>query len=113
MSIGLMRLYMGIQVNGPDRHDVIFSVWDNGDTDIDPNLAEHLKSGTLDSDEDIAIERFGNEGIGSKVFKQDDYWVPGEFVQFICNARPAIQKIIKENREIVEYIINGQKVLIK
>lgn len=103
MVIGQSRLYMGIQANGTNRHDVIFSVWDNGDTDIDPGLSEYLKSGAIDSGEGVTIERFGNEGTGTKAFKMGEYWTPGEFVQFICNARPATQTITNNDGTTDEY----------
>ena len=103
MAIGQSRLYMGIQANGANRHDVIFSVWDNGDTDIDPNLSEYLKSGAIDSGEGVTIERFGNEGTGTKAFKMGEHWTPGEFVQFICNARPATQTITQSDGTTTEY----------
>ena len=102
MCIGQADLYMGIQVNS-GRRDVIFSVWDDGDTDSDPNLPDYKKSGTFDSGEGVTIERFGNEGTGTKAFKQGTYWNPGQFVQFICNATPYSQKVVNENGATVTY----------
>ena len=49
------------------------------------------------------IERFGNEGTGTKAFKQGTYWNPGQFVQFICNATPYSQKVVNENGATVTY----------
>lgn len=88
MTLGILSGYMGIQVNGPDRHDVIFSMWDNGSTDEDPDLPDYLRSGSLDAGEGVLIERFGNEGTGTKAFRTGNYWRPGQWVKFLTNARP-------------------------
>ena len=102
MAIGQDRFYMGIQVN-EGRRDVIFSVWDNGDTDTDPNLPDYKRSATLDSGEGVTIERFGNEGTGTKAFKKGTYWTPGKFVQFLVNATPIEQTVTNENGVSVQY----------
>lgn len=102
MCIGQANMYMGIQVNS-GRRDVIFSVWDNGDTDSDPNLPDYKKSNTFDSGEGVTIGRFGNEGTGTKAFKQGTLWAPGQFVQFICNATPYSQKVLNENGATITY----------
>ena len=87
MSLGVFHGYMGIQVNG-NRHDIIFSMWDNGNTDNDRNLPDYLRSGSLDANGGVAISRFGGEGTGTKAYRAGDYWVPGQWVKFLCNARP-------------------------
>ena len=102
MAIGQDRLYMGIQVNS-GRRDVIFSVWDNGDTDTDPNLPDYKRSATLASGEGVTIERFGNEGTGTKAFKKGTYWTPGQYVQFLVNATPYDQTVTNENGVDVLY----------
>src|SRR5574344_113482 len=88
MAIGFSGGYMGIQNNGTDRHDVIFSIWDNGSTDTDPGLANYKKAGAVDAGPNVAVNRFGNEGTGAQTFAKGNFWTPGKFVQFISNARP-------------------------
>jgi hypothetical protein len=88
MSLGVLSGYMGIQVNGESRHDVIFSMWDDGSTDSDPGLPNYKKAGAVDASPDVTVSRFGNEGTGVKTFAAGDWWKPGTFVQFITNARP-------------------------
>ncbi len=90
MSLGVLGGYMGIQVNGNNTHDIIFSMWDNGSTDSDPNLPDYLRSGSLDGNGGVALTRFGGEGTGAKAFRSGQYWVPGKWVQFLCNARPEL-----------------------
>lgn len=92
MSLGVLKGYMGIQMNGYDakgqpRHDVIFSMWDDGSTDEDPNLPEYLKAGAVDAGEGVTVQRFNNEGTGAKTFKSGNNWKAGTFVQFITNVR--------------------------
>lgn len=88
MAIGFSGGYMGIQNNGTNRHDVIFSIWDNGSTEKDPGLANYKKAGAVDAGPNIQVNRFGNEGTGAQTLAAGDYWTPGKFVQFISNARP-------------------------
>lgn len=92
MSLGVLKGYMGIQMNGyfdngQPRHDVIFSMWDDGSTDEDPNLPEYLKAGAVDAGEGVTVQRFNNEGTGAKTFKSGNNWKAGTFVQFITNVR--------------------------
>ncbi len=89
MSLGVLHGYMGIQVNG-NRHDIIFSMWDNGNTDTDKNLPDYLRSGSLDSNGGVAISRFGGEGTGTKAYRAGEYWVPGQWVKFLTNMRPEV-----------------------
>lgn len=87
MSLGVLQGYMGIQVND-GRHDVIFSMWDDGSTDVDPGLASYKKAGAVDASDFVTVSRFGNEGTGVKTFAAGQFWKPGQYVQFITNARP-------------------------
>ena len=80
MTLGITGGYMGIQMCGQTvmnengqytdtipssyQHRVLFSIWDNGDTDITPDLAAHLRAGALANGDDVTINRFGNEGTG-------------------------------------------------
>lgn len=92
-AIGALNGYMGIQMNGytgdgEPQHDILFSMWDDGSTDEDPNLPEYLRAGAVDHDELTTVNRFGNEGTGVQTYRRGNYWTPGTFVQFITNCRP-------------------------
>ena len=93
MALGVLNGYMGIQMNGyandgSPRHDVLFSMWDDGSTDEDPNLPEYMRAGAVDWDPQTTTNRFGNEGTGVQTYRKGPYWTPGKYVQFITNCRP-------------------------
>lgn len=93
MALGVLNGYMGIQTNGyaddgSPRHDVLFSMWDDGSTDEDPNLPEYLRAGAVDWDALTTVNRFGNEGTGVQTYRKGPFWTPGKYVQFITNCRP-------------------------
>lgn len=93
MALGVLDGYMGIQMNGytadgSPRHDVLFSMWDDGSTDEDPNLPEYMRAGAVDWDPLTTTNRFGNEGTGVQTYRKGPYWTPGTYVQFITNCRP-------------------------
>lgn len=93
MALGVLDGYMGIQMNGytadgSPRHDVLFSMWDDGSTDEDPNLPEYMRAGAVDWDPLTTTNRFGNEGTGVQTYRKGPYWTPGKYVQFITNCRP-------------------------
>lgn len=93
MSLGVLNGYMGIQMNGyttdgKPRHDVLFSMWDDGSTDEDPDLPDYLRAGAVDWDALTTVNRFGNEGTGVQTYRKGPYWAPGKYVQFITNCRP-------------------------
>lgn len=93
MALGVLNGYMGIQMNGytadgSPRHDVLFSMWDDGSTDEDPNLPEYMRAGAVDWDPLTTTNRFGNEDTGVQTYRKGPYWTPGKYVQFITNCRP-------------------------
>ncbi len=93
MALGVLNGYMGIQMNGytadgSPRHDALFSMWDDGSTDEDPNLPEYMRAGAVDWDPLTTTNRFGNEGTGVQTYRKGPYWTPGTYVQFITNCRP-------------------------
>ena len=113
MTLGITGGYMGIQMCGQTvpnengiatdtipssyQHRVLFSIWDNGDTDVTPDLAAHLRAGALAWGDDVTINRFGNEGTGCQSMVYNGKWEPGEWVQFLTCARPEERAItIKE-----------------
>lgn len=87
MSLGVLSGYMGIQVNGESNHDILFSIWDNGSTDEDPNLPDYLRSGCVGLGPDCFSVRFGGEGTGASARCYGEKWIPGKWVKFITNAR--------------------------
>ena len=89
------------------QHNMIFSVWDNGDTDVTPNLPDYLKSGALDNDPDVEVSRFGSEGTGVNTMKKlgygDKWWKPGHWVQMLCTARPEEIDVTLEDGSVIKY----------
>ena len=110
MTLGITGGYMGIQMCGQTvpnedgvrtdtipssyQHRVLFSIWDNGDTDITPDLATYLRAGALAYGDDVTINRFGNEGTGCQSMVYNGKWEPGQWVQFLTCARPEERTII-------------------
>ena len=99
--------YGAVDYRGEYQHNIIFSVWDNGDTDMTPNLPDYLRSGALDSDPDVEVERFGAEGTGVKTMKTYGYggkwWIPGHWVQMLCTARPEEVDVTLEDGSVIKY----------
>ena len=95
-AFGFHNGYIGIQNNGRmadgrTNHTVIFSSWDNGDTDSNPTLAGYKRSGAIAIDSTLkntVSERFGGEGTGWHVILNGDYWKPGHWVRFLVNVQP-------------------------
>lgn len=70
-------------------HNVIFSMWDNGDVDKTPYLPDYLRSGGIDKHPKVKFNRFGNEGTGIQAMKgEGDWWQPGKWVQMLFTCRP-------------------------
>jgi len=93
MSIGTDAGYSGVQSiwdgKGGYNHQVLFSVWDNGDTDSDPYLPDYLRSGALDTGPDVYVTRFGGEGTGTSArYPTGHWWKTDHWVQFLLNGRP-------------------------
>ena len=123
MTLGITGGYMGIQMCGQTvqnengqytdtipssyQHRVLFSIWDNGDTDITPDLAAHLRAGALAYGDDVTINRFGNEGTGCQSMVYNGKWNPGQWVQFLTCARPEERTIVLKdengNEDIIRY----------
>ena len=93
MSLGVLSGYMGIQTvddegKGNYKHRVLFSMWDKGDTDADANLPDYLRSGALDHEDGVNINRFGGEGTGTQSMILNSHWQCDNWVQFITTCRP-------------------------
>ena len=99
MTIGMNGGYSGIQTNhllNDDSwtHAVIFSVWDNGDTDIDKNLPDYMRAGAADVGPEAYAVRFGGEGTGSSLrYPEGQRWQTGHWVQMLLNDRPEYLEI--------------------
>lgn len=89
MCLGGSGYYSGIQVTGSSlSHNALFSIWDNGDTDSDPNLPAYLRSGAVDHSEGVKINHFGGEGTGTQSMISPAAWKRGHWIQWLMNARP-------------------------
>ncbi|MBR6339833.1 MAG: DUF5077 domain-containing protein [Alloprevotella sp.] len=96
MAIGWGALgYFGMQNNGgnnaSNNRTIIFSGWDNGDTDVDANLADYYRTGVIGTGtaETVESTRFGGEGTGGSVrLHGTDLWKAGQWVKFLTNTRP-------------------------
>lgn len=95
MTIGALDSYMGVQTNG--RHSdgdfdrmVLFSVWDNGNTDVDPNLPQYKRAKVYDYNHLAVSGHGGGEGSsGTVMFRGQKYWWrPDHWTQFLINCRP-------------------------
>ena len=121
MTLGITGGYMGIQMCGQTvpnengiatdtipssyQHRVLFSIWDNGDTDVTPNLATYLRAGALTWGDDVTINRFGNEGTGCQSMVYNGKWEPGQWVQFLTCARPEERAITLKDKQGNDSII--------
>lgn len=119
MSLGVIRGYMGIQndggsdAQGRPTHDIIFSQWDDGDRQNDPDLPDNLKAATIDYIDDPYANpyTFGGEGTGAG-FRLNGYqWYPDKWVKFLCNARRDTSYYYSYTRDTT--IVNGKQVITK
>lgn len=96
MTLGALSGYMGMQTVGPKgepgdfNRSVLFSVWDNGNMDEDPNLPEYMQSGVMSGNPNAVHTHAGGEGSSASVMLKDDtkWWRPDKWVQFLENTRP-------------------------
>ena len=99
MTIGMSGGYSGIQTNhilSDDSwtHAVIFSVWDDGDTDLDKNLPDYMRAGAADVGPEAYAVRFGGEGTGSSLrCPEGQRWQTDHWVQMLLNDRPEYLEI--------------------
>ena len=104
MSLGVLAGYMGIQVGEGGAHrTILFSQWDSGDTDSDPNLPDHLRSTAVDTGEGVIAKRFGGEGTGVQSFRNNGaFWQFNKYVQFITHCRSELATYeVEENGKVV------------
>lgn len=121
MTLGITGGYMGIQCAGktvlnedgiytdtiPSSYwyQALFSIWDNGDTDVTPDLATYLRAGALAYGDGVQINRFGNEGTGCQAMISHAKWEPGQWVQFLTCARPEERAITLKDQNGNDSII--------
>lgn len=121
MTLGITGGYMGIQCAGqkvanenglltdtiPSSYwyQALFSIWDDGDTDVTPNLAAYLRAGALAWGDDVEINHFGNEGTGCQAMIHHAKWEPGQWVQFLTCARPEERTITLKGSNGTDSII--------
>lgn len=113
-AFGFSNGYIGIQNNGrldngKENRTVIFSTWDNGDTDKDKALADFKRSGVMAIDSTLTntvAERFGGEGTGVHVLLHGEYWKPGNWVRFLLNVRPE-EIVLKDGSRFQNTIISA------
>ena len=118
MAIGTDGMYSGIQTptrsDGSYGHSVLFSVWDNGDTDKDKTLPDIMRAGAVDLGPDAYATRFGGEGTGSSIrYSRDDLWEFDHWVQFLYNVRPDIISVTNEDGTVSEFESTLQSVWFK
>lgn len=92
MALGVLKGYMGIQndgtlSDGQTNHRVLFSMWDDGDTESNPDLPDNLRAGAVDWSDEANVNRFGGEGTGVQCYFTGHRWECGTFVQFLTNSR--------------------------
>lgn len=118
MAIGTDGMYSGIQMpthsDGSYGHSVLFSVWDNGDTDEDKNLPDYMRSAAVDLGPGAYATRFGGEGTGSSIrYNEDNLWEFDHWIQFLYNVRPDNTTVTTEDGTIIEYESTLQSVWFK
>lgn len=87
MALGFDGGYFGFQNNGRGYRQVLFSVWNSGETNDDPN-AVHRAQQTIvvNKGEGVTARNFGGEGSGKQSFVQVN-WQPDSVYTFLLNAR--------------------------
>lgn len=121
MTLGITGGYMGIQLAGKTilneegiytdtipssyTHQALFSIWDNGDTDLTPDLAKYLQAGALSYGPGVKINHFGAEGTGCQAMITNAKWNPGQWVQFLTLARPEEIDVTLKNEDGTDRVI--------
>lgn len=112
MTLGVLQGYMGIQTNSANERAIIFSMWDDGDTDKDPTLDQFKRAGAVDFDPATTVSRFGNEGTGTKSFVHGWNWNTNVPVKFLTNARLEEYKDTLKNRFGADSVVNRRNTLV-
>ena len=107
MTIGALNGYMGMQTVDPAgapgdfNRSVLFSVWDNGNMDEDPNLPDYMQSGVMMGNPDAVHTHAGGEGSSASVMLKGStkWWRPDKWVQFLQNTRPETITIFGKTKD--------------
>lgn len=94
-AIATLSCYMGIQslgrtADGDFKRAALFSAWDTGNTDEDPDLPQYLRAKVYDYNHNAVSGHGGGEGSSGTVNFRDSpsLWSPNHWIQFIINCRP-------------------------
>lgn len=93
-TIATLQCYMGIQSVGRTGNDfnrtVLFSCWDSGNTDENPDLPQYLRAKVYDYNHLGVSGHGGGEGSSGTIQLNNEttWWRSDEWVQFLVNARP-------------------------
>lgn len=85
-ALGFNKGYFGMQELANGKKVVIFSVWDDSQTDDKHSVDESKRARVLKKGEGVRTGRFGGEGTGAQSFYDYD-WKIGEEVRFLVQAK--------------------------
>ncbi len=87
MALGFDGGYFGFQNNSKDRRQVLFSVWNAGEGNDDPNAVHKAQQTTVVAKgEGVTARDFGGEGSGKQSFRLVN-WQADSTYTFLLNAR--------------------------
>lgn len=107
-TIATLQCYMGIQTVGRVGNDfnrtVLFSCWDTGNTDEDPDLPHYLRAKVYDYNHLGVSGHGGGEGSSGTIQLNSEttWWRSDEWVQFLVNARPENATELERNHNTGE-----------
>lgn len=87
MANGFDQGYFGMQVNGPDARQFIFSIWSPYKTDDPSSIPDAYKILTIRKGDGVVTGEFGNEGAGGKSTMQFP-WKAGTTYRFLTQVQP-------------------------
>jgi uncharacterized protein YjdB len=87
MANGFTNGYFGMQVNGPDRRQFLFSIWSPFETDDPSSIPEDQRVKPLRQGDGVVIAEFGAEGSGGQSRLEFD-WKAGSTYGFLTRFQP-------------------------
>ncbi|MCP4377069.1 MAG: DUF3472 domain-containing protein [bacterium] len=88
MACGWHRGYFGMQVNGPNKRQIIFSVWDSGgEPDDRKKVGDSNRVKLIAKGKDVVTRSFGGEGTGGHSHLMYP-WKTGKKQRFLVTATP-------------------------
>lgn len=85
-ALGFNKGYFGMQELANGKKVILFSVWDNSQTNDKHAVDESKRARVLETGEGVRTGRFGGEGTGAQSFYDYD-WKTGETVRFLVQAK--------------------------